>query len=60
MDLKDLKSSENLIRALGDFSTEIMEHLQNRDGMSTIEEKELRDTLSAVHGLMGRIGYSVS
>jgi hypothetical protein len=60
MDLKDLRSSETVIRALGDFSTEIMELLHNRDGMSADDEKELRDTLAAIHELMARIGHSVS
>ena len=60
MDLKDLKSSENVIRALGDFSTEIMELMQNRDGMDTATEKELRDVLQDIHELMSKIGYSVS
>jgi hypothetical protein len=30
MDLKDLRSRENVIRALGDVGTEIMELLRNR------------------------------
>lgn len=60
MNLKNLQSSDAVIRALGDFSTEIMAIMHNRDGMSVDDEKELRGTLAAIHALMARIGESVS
>ena len=60
MDLKDLQSSENVIRALGDFSTELMQLLHNRDGMPAEDEEEIRATLAEIHHLMSRIGYPTS
>jgi hypothetical protein len=60
MDLKDLQSSDNVIRALGDFSTELLQLLHNRDGMSSEDEAEIRQTLAEIHHLMSRIGYVAS
>jgi hypothetical protein len=60
MDLKDLQSSDSVIRALGDFSTELMELLHNKDGLSADDEAEIRQTLVEIHHLMARIGYTAS
>jgi hypothetical protein len=56
----DLKSSENVIRALGDFSTEIMQLMHGARALSEYDERELKETLSLIHELMARIGYTTS
>ena len=60
MDLKDLESSENFIRALGDFSNEVMQLMHKQRKLSRGDTTELRETLEVVHELMARIGYVAS
>ncbi len=60
MDVKDLKSSSNVIKALGEFSGEIMELMHKAKNLPEDEECELRETLAEIHQLMARIGYSSS
>ena len=60
MDLKELKSSERLILALGDFSTEMMELMHKATDLERDDERELRETLRLIHELMARVGYTTS